>query len=159
MSYSVTFRDGSIAVRASAKPAALRALISLAAAGITGDDVDRLDSAVLRASTLETALRAFGWDSSSDTTGDIVHAWMIGDELGYSEDMFRALAPHIEPGSYAEFIGEDRDIWRWRFDGRHVIETYPDFVWPTTPTGGWARACDLLRARVTAFRARRRAAL
>jgi len=160
MSYSVTFRDGSIAIRASAKPAALAALVSLAASRtIAGDDRERLCPAVLCATTLATALSAFGWDSCSDAAGAIVHAWMIGDNLGYSEAMFRALAPHIEPGSYVEFIGEDGDIWRWTFDRRHVIETYPDFVWSSTTTRKWARVRHLLRARVTAFRARRRAAL
>jgi len=160
MSYSVTFRDGSVAIRASAIPASLGALMSLAADDkIVGDDSDELRHAVLVSTTLESALRAFGWDSHSDAEGDILHVWTAREELGYSEAMFGALASHIEPGSYVEFIGADGDVWRWSFDGRQVIETYPDFVWPSTPTRECARLIHLLRARVTAFRAWRRAAL
>jgi hypothetical protein len=160
MSYSVTFREGSIALRAGAKSAALSALVSLAADGrLASADNGRLCRAMLRATTLESALRAFGWDSCSDAAGDIVHTWMIGDELDHSEEMFRALVPHIEPGSHVEFIGEDGDIWRWSFTGQHMIETYPEFIWPLPPTARWARVWQLLRARVMMLRALWRAGL
>ncbi|HXA27632.1 MAG TPA: hypothetical protein VN193_02700 [Candidatus Angelobacter sp.] len=159
MSYLVSFRDGRIAIRASAKAAALGELMSIAADGrLAGDESTALRRAVLHAGTLETALRAFGWDSYVDATGDVVNAWMTGDELAYSEEMLRALVSRIEPGSFVEFIGEDGDIWRWSFTGRHMIETYPELLWPPTSTGRWARALQVLRARAAALRVRRRAA-
>lgn len=158
MAYSVNFLDGNIAIRASAKPAALAALMSLAA-----DDSIVRDAEVLRpllaSTTLEDALRAFDWDSHTDQAGDVVHMWMTDDQLDHSEAMFRALAPHIEPGSYVEFAGEDGDIWRWSFESQHVIETYPQFLWPPAATRHRARTIRALRARVIALRARWRAAL
>ena len=158
MPYSVNFRDGSIAIRASAKPAALGALMTLVA-----DDSIVCDAEVLRplqaSTTLEDALRAFDWDSYTDQGGDVVQMWMAGDQLDHSEAMFRALAPHIERGSYVEFTGEDGDIWRWSFDSRHVIETYPQFLWPPAANHHRRRTIRALRARVTALRARWRAAL
>jgi hypothetical protein len=134
MGYSVSYREGNIVIRAAAQPSAFAALASLATdARFVKEDNRLLSRAPVCATSLESALRLFGWHSQSDGAGDLVHVWMAGSELAYSEDMFLALAPSIDSGGYVEFIGEDGDIWRWSFTGRDMIETYPDLHWPVEP--------------------------
>ena len=131
MGYSVSYGDGNIVIRAAAQPSALAALSSLATdAPFVKEDNRQLSHALAGATSLESALRLFGWQSESDGAGDLVHVWMVGSELAYSEDMFLALASSIDCGGYVEFVGEDGDIWRWSFTGRDMIETYPALRWP-----------------------------
>lgn len=158
MGYLVTYRDGSIVIRAAAQPSALAALSSLANDGrFVKDDHRQLSRALARATNIESAFRLFGWRSQSDHAGNVVHVWMVGSDLAYSEDMFLALAPYIDSGGYVEFVGEDGDIWRWSFTGRDMVEAYPDLPWPaercTTPG---VRIVQPLRAVVAALRARAR---
>jgi hypothetical protein len=54
--------------------------------------------------------------------GDAVHIEFRGEKLRDDTEMFRALGPFVEAGSYIDMEGEDGYIWSWRFDGHKMTE-------------------------------------
>lgn len=61
--------------------------------------------------------------------GDIVGIDFHGEKLtSVEEDLFNALAPFVEKGSYIEAFGEDMAYWRWYFDGKTVVEQTPKHI-------------------------------
>lgn len=73
---------------------------------------------LLRASTFEEYMREWRWSLELDEeTGAITGISFEGEKLGDDDVLFKAIAPHVVPGSYVEMVGEEGDRWRWVFDG------------------------------------------
>jgi len=85
------------------------------------------------AETLGAALEDWlAWELELDEkTGDAVGIRIMdgSTKVTDEEDMFGALAPFVEAGSWIEMVGEDNCLWRWTFDGEKCHETYPEIVW------------------------------
>jgi len=75
----------------------------------------------MSAETLEAALEAWRW-SALPKDGDIADLEFLGEKLGDDEALFRAIAPHVEDGSYIVMRGEDNELWRWLFKGGEFLE-------------------------------------
>ena len=60
---------------------------------------------------------------------DELSLWFEGEKLGDDYELFCALAPYIEDGSYIEMSGEDGCLWRWVFENEKCKEIYPTIIW------------------------------
>jgi hypothetical protein len=76
---------------------------------------------VLRAKTLEEALKAWRWAPRIDE-GDIVGLEFKGEKLGDDFTLFQAIAPFVEDGSFIEMRGEDGAMWKWSFNYTYCRE-------------------------------------
>lgn len=65
-------------------------------------------------------------------TGDITEIWFVGDRLGNDYEMFKAIAPYVEHGSFIEFVGEGGTLWRWVFKQGEMREILGKIVWEDT---------------------------
>lgn len=79
---------------------------------------------------LTDALHQLGWDPMLDDKEkdikDLAFQRMkLTDDV---EELFQAVAPFVEEGSYIEAIGEDMCYWRWYFDGKTVVEQTPKHI-------------------------------
>lgn len=72
-------------------------------------------SDLLKASSLEEALRRWRWLSEADADGNIVSIEFVGEKLGDDEVLFSAVAPYVQEDSYVQMVGEDGTVWRWFF--------------------------------------------
>lgn len=83
--------------------------------------------------TLSKALEDWlGWELEIDQkTGDAVDIRMMdgSSKITDEEDMFSAIAPFVEAGSWIEMVGEDNFMWRYVFDGKKCHEQDPEIVW------------------------------
>jgi hypothetical protein len=52
-----------------------------------------------------------------------------GEKLGDDYNLFCAIAPYVENGSYIQMIGEDDDIWKWTFENGKCHEVTPAIIW------------------------------
>lgn len=58
------------------------------------------------------------WSFRFDDSGNIVKAVFSGEHKDYYREVFEAIAPYVQPGSFIEIAGEDDDdIFRLVFDG------------------------------------------
>ena len=87
-----------------------------------------------QAESLQEAWNALGfWFSES--TDDINYIEFGGEKLSDDHVVFsNIIAPHVEPGSWVEWQGEDGERWRWEFNGKTVRENracvmYEDDGW------------------------------
>jgi hypothetical protein len=73
--------------------------------------------------TLPQALDLWGWEVVLDEEGNVVDLHIPGGGKKYLNDdrLFETLAPYVEQGSFLVLEGEDRERWRWRFDGETLI--------------------------------------
>ena len=99
---------------------------------------------VLKATTLDAAMVAWGWrldraetagDSVLNNIGDDVPGAVNGivchnEKLGDDDRLFAAIAPHVTPGSFIEMRGEDDAHWRWVFNGTSCREVAAVVTWP-----------------------------
>lgn len=69
-------------------------------------------------------LREWRWDLAMDITNNVLGIHFVGEKMGADELLFDTIAPWVEKGSYIEMQGEDGNIWRWVFDGKHCHEKY-----------------------------------
>lgn len=90
--------------------------IALALEHINKDRAISVDS-------LDDFASGFNWIFYYDKN-DITGINFEGEMLGEDKEMFEALVPFIEIGSFVELHGDDGCIWRWYFDGRTVTEKY-----------------------------------
>ena len=70
--------------------------------------------------TLAALLVKWSWEAEVKD-GGIRDIRFIGTRLRDDDELFRAIAPHIEAGSYIEMMGGDDESWRWYFDGEDMI--------------------------------------
>lgn len=64
-----------------------------------------------------------------DSNGDYMINYFSGEKLGDDTEIFNAIAPYVEEGSYIEMLGEDGTIWRWIFKNGKCEEKYPEIKW------------------------------
>lgn len=79
------------------------------------------DEAMSKLESLEDALVAWGWQLMDNGDGTF---WLecLGDALRDDRQLFDAIAPFVEAGSFIEMSGEDGTLWRWHFDGEQCQE-------------------------------------
>ncbi len=56
-----------------------------------------------------------------DRTGDGCDLQFEGEKSVRDEELFRAVAPFVEAGSFIAMQGQDDERWRWYFDGEELI--------------------------------------
>ena len=86
-------------------------------------------SDLVNAKTFKEAMDAWRWNVQYDKDNQIEDIWWEGEKLGDDCQLFDAIAPYVEEGSYIEMMGEDGSIWRWAFDGKKMIEQDAQITW------------------------------
>lgn len=75
------------------------------------------------------------WEIIDEFVDEIVMnedgSWQIifSSKTGQEDVLFETLAPFMEPGSYANWTGEDDSHWRWEFDGEKMITRQGEVVY------------------------------
>ncbi|RFZ77592.1 hypothetical protein DS742_17405 [Lacrimispora amygdalina] len=76
-------------------------------------------------------IKRYAYTAELDDDGNIIGLNFKGNKLALNEDdMFQAIAPYIESGSFIEMHGDDNAKWRWIFENGKVKKTYATVVWP-----------------------------
>jgi len=93
------------------------------------------DSALKASRTLGQALEELGWDPSyrSDEDDTIIQLRFSREKLGDEDTWLKVIAPYVEAGSYIEVLGEERERWRWVFDGESMREVRARVIWDAEP--------------------------
>ena len=73
-----------------------------------------------KAKTLRELFWELGFDFSLED-GDYLKITGYDNKMGQESLFFDVIAPWVEPGSYIDWIGEDKDSWRWSFDGEKML--------------------------------------
>lgn len=130
MGYCMRQCRTSFRIPADKKDAALKAVKAV----LTGpphvdEDGRQLHFAWVRADWLnETALDellgAWRWTAYENVNGDIVELEFTGEKMGNESDLFAALAPFVDDGSFIQMEGEEGELWRWCFDNGKLHERY-----------------------------------
>lgn len=84
---------------------------------------------VLKAETLEDAMKEWRWDVETDRDGNIDSIMFDGEKLGDDMQLFSAIAPFVEKGSFIEMSGDDAAIWRWVFKNGECLEKFAKIVY------------------------------
>lgn len=84
--------------------------------------------------SLPDELDEWDWQVEVDKAGDITGVCFVGDRMGSELDLFTAIAPYVENGSYINMIGDDLWIWQWYFDDGIVMTYRGEIVFPESPT-------------------------
>jgi hypothetical protein len=76
------------------------------------------------AGSLPRALQAIRFDPVIVGNGDIIAVTLQKPSPGRGDELhhWTTLAPFVEPGGIMDWCGEDESVWRWRFDGRELVE-------------------------------------
>ena len=77
------------------------------------------------------AMRHCSWSVSLAAAGNVTGIFFEGQNWGEDEELFDAISPWVEAGSFIEMRGEDGDLWRWIFDGKSCKQVSPETVWPS----------------------------
>lgn len=78
--------------------------------------------------TLEDAMASWGYPIETDDEGNVIDIRFHGQKIGDEDQLFDAIAPYVEDGSYIEMTGEDDYVWRWVFNGNRVEEVEGEVV-------------------------------
>ena len=128
MGYCMNQREARFEIKKENVPAAFDALKRLAG------NVKHLswvsNEVVLAMKTFADAMDEFQWGVDLDDAGNVVNIGFEGDKSGSEDDLFGALAPFVEPGSFIEMDGEDGAMWRWVFRNGEFLEVTPSVIWP-----------------------------
>lgn len=76
----------------------------------------------LNADSIDDILQEFGYDTYADDEGTIHDVYFAADKIGDEFQLFEAIAPFVEAGSFIAMRGEDGALWRWYFDGQRCLE-------------------------------------
>lgn len=79
--------------------------------------------------TVGRVLAELGFDVSSEKGGGDLEIYGYSAKTGDERHFLEALAPFVKPGSYLEWEGEDRERWRWDFDGQAMTQTTGRIIW------------------------------
>lgn len=106
---------------------ALAAIQALPAAKYRWVDEDFRDC-----KTIGSMLEAWGWSVETNVHGDIFNITFERSKIGDEDGLFKAIAPHVEAGSWIEVecegvVGHDR--FRWVFDGETCARDYDEDTW------------------------------
>jgi len=114
MGYGMYLRNSAFRIKRENTAMALMMLQQFARQHSQLNHVDILD--VLSSNTFERAMAVCRYPVGGDSEGNIHEIEFDGDRLGGCYDIFCAIAPVVEGGSYLEMQGEDDLIWRWVFE-------------------------------------------
>lgn len=84
---------------------------------------------LLNADSLSEALAECRYSIEEDDNGNVFDIWFIGEKLGGDFNIFLAIAPVVENGSYIEMRGEEGDLWRWVVNDGVCKEITPTIIW------------------------------
>ena len=79
--------------------------------------------------TLKDAIGEWQWDIEMQKDGSVDGIYFSGDKSGDDIQLFEAIAPYVESGSYIEMSGEDGTIWRWKFEEGKCTENEATLDW------------------------------
>lgn len=84
-----------------------------------------------RCHDFDDILTESGWESDSDSDGNVVKIHFCAENWGDDDfDFMKQLAPYVEPNSYIQFsCNGGEDLWRLVFDGETCEYVYPKIVW------------------------------
>lgn len=121
--YNARIEESRFVVPAGAQPAALQRGLDLSRDELGYDLADR------DLQDLDGFLKLFGFDTVRD--GEDIVALEFDDKyLIESEEVFRALAPYVEAGSYILLHSGTGARWRHTFDGQAMTRVdEPDAPW------------------------------
>jgi len=79
-----------------------------------------------------SVLEHWGYAPTLDKpSGYIVALQLEAERLGDEVELFKAIAPYVDAGSYIEILAPSyNEMWRWVFDGKTCREVRPKIVWP-----------------------------
>ena len=87
-------------------------------------------------SSLAALLSDYYWIVENDENGNIIDIYLDDDRIGDDDEMFDAIAPFVQAGSYIALEGEDGFIWCFYFDGTHCTSHNAVITFPTIPNNG-----------------------
>lgn len=120
MSYKVEMLDRNLVIEQGKGAQAVRILSDLAGVAISEPSLPRLNE-LLAEFGLE-AERGSAWDGC-------IEIWSLdGYWMHFPEEVFLALAPVMEDGCAVAFIGEDCNVWRYRYGGGEVETQFIDLL-------------------------------
>jgi hypothetical protein len=90
------------------------------------------DEDVLKCITLDSAMALWGWPVELDAAGNVDGIRFEGEKIGQEDEMFKAIAPYVEDGSYVEMGGEDGALWRWSWARGKFYERSAIITWDTS---------------------------
>lgn len=86
--------------------------------------------------SLPEAMQAWRWpvevtgdEAETGDPGDIIGIDFVGEKLGDDAQLFQAIAPFVESGSYIRMRGEDGTTWEYRFRNGVMKEVQARLVW------------------------------
>jgi hypothetical protein len=120
--YEAKIEDAVFVVRAEQQGPALERLLALSADDLGYDLSDR------GLTSLDEFLRLFAVQTVREGD-DIVGLTFEDRYLLELDDVFRALGPYVEPGSWVLFHSGTTDRWRYVFDGGVDRRTEPPKPW------------------------------
>ena len=123
MGYCIHMEDGYIAMKQGDKKKALAAIKKLGSQSwVNGDSVNRCK-------TLRAAMEEWSWPIEEDEDDNVVGIYFHGEKAGAEGQLFEAIAPWVEEGSFIHIVGEDGAHSRYLFDGKGCEEQYAKLVW------------------------------
>jgi hypothetical protein len=125
MGYCITQQCSDFFLKKENQEAAFRAAVSLAKKHYSWVGADW--SSGLK--NIEDVLTEWRYEPIIDDNEDIIGVEFSGEKLGDEIELFKAIAPFVEKGSYIEMSGEDSCLWRWVFDGKTCKEVYAKISW------------------------------
>lgn len=134
MSYNIYMDECSFRIKEKNFPHLIKAIVSAVKNGMIFNCVTQ--SNILNASNESDTSRAIEklliecrWEPHFNLKRNICTIDFLGTKLGDEDKLFKIMAPYVEAGSYIRVIGEEREKWEWRFDGKNVEEKYASLDW------------------------------
>jgi len=123
MGYCIHMEDGYIAMKREDKKKALAAIKAL------GDQCWVQGSEIAKCKHLRDAMQEWSWPIEEDEDDNVVGIFFHGEKAGAETELFEAIAPWVEAGSFIHIVGEDGAHSRYMFDGKGCEEQYAKLVW------------------------------
>jgi len=77
----------------------------------------------------EDAMDYLNWNVEVDKNYNVVKVDFMAENLRDDYEIFEAISPFVESGSFIEMLGEDGRRWRWLFNGETCKEKFARIVW------------------------------
>lgn len=124
MSYGIQQLDTCMYIPIDKQEIAVKAVKELSSkCNLSWVDQEKLKRLTMLADVLECCR----WLANLDSQGNITGLEFLSDRLGEDELIFGALAPSVQAGSYILVIGEDKNVWKWSFDGEKCDVVSPEW--------------------------------
>lgn len=140
MSYSVSMRSSSFRISKEKFGEALKAIRAFFEEP-AHDEYVELSNIIgcCDAGDIINALANARWYCGQDSKG-ICSIKFIGSKLGVDDQLFCILAPFVEDGSFIEMEGEEKNLWRWKFENGTCIDEQGRVLYESDPL--YTVVCD-----------------